>query len=93
MKGCEMNSNQRVVIFVGLLIEASMLLLPPWKGGYGGYHPFFTTPPNKYITYSSEGGFWSFAYIDLKRLGFQCAIVAILTIGTFVLFGDKKNKS
>lgn len=95
-----MNTNQRIGIFAGLLIEAAMLIYPPWKvPGWSddAYRFLFSTPPSwtppAVWSYGSRisGGVELVGRIDIQRLEFQCLIVAIIVIGFVVLLGGKKR--
>jgi hypothetical protein len=94
-----MNQRQRITIFVGSLIIAAMLLFPPMIG----YHPGYGFVFNRRSTYIEEydqvkrtGNFnaatgWVSWRINQERLIFQILIVSVLTGGTFVLLGGKRD--
>jgi hypothetical protein len=87
-----MNLRQRIALFVGLLIEAVMLLYPPWKCSGWPDDPYRSilspTPLGNGDWYSR----WSLCTLDEQRLGFQCLIVAVAVIGLVVILGAKKSK-
>ena len=94
------NFKQRVTIFVGLLLEAAMLLFPPWHvPDWANTYRLFSSPPRWTVYATWSNGYKVFdtyqttGTIDIQRLKFQCLIVAIVVIGFVVLLGGKKSKS
>lgn len=88
------NLKQRVTIFVGLLLEAAMLLFPPWKvpEWASAYH-LFSSPPTWTDYFNGNIPYQVAGKIDIQRLEFQCLIVAIIVIGLVVLLGGRKSKA
>ena len=93
-----MNVRQRVAIFVGLFIEAGMLLYPPWKvPDWATPYHLFSSPPKWTVPAAwSESGYklldayQAVGVIDWQRLKIQCLIVGIVATGLVVLLGGKK---
>ncbi len=75
-----MNLGQRIAACIGLLVEAVMLVFPPWYNYYTGTVYRFILAPSRMFA------------LDAQRLIFQSAIVAILTIAIIVLLGTKKSR-
>lgn len=89
-----MNRKQRTVILAGLGVILLMLLIPPWKRQAPamqfaelnfpgrtlslGYAPF-TSAPHR------------LAEVNTIRLAIQCAVVAVITAGAFVMLGWSKE--
>jgi len=91
--------KQRVAIFAGLLVEAAMLLYPPWKvpGWSDDTYRFFSSPPRWTMPDAWYGGSKLYGHevvgrIDTQRLGLQCLIVAAIVMGLVVLLGARKSK-
>jgi hypothetical protein len=82
------NLRQRIAAFTGLLVEAGMLLYPPWimPNWRDDTYRFVFSPPQ----YLGAHDIIRNGVIDTQRLAFQCAIVAILTIAVVVLLGARK---
>ncbi len=77
-----MNRKQIIVLIIGISVIVLMGIYPPWihrhRGTVEGY-AFITNPPKTYST------------IDLKRLGVQCGLVALVAGGFLVILKDKKK--
>ena len=96
-----MNQRQRVAVFSGSLLIAAMLLFPPMRGYH--HHSYMFVFGNRRAYFKeldlqlSTGRFlpemngWVTWTINKERLIFQVMITTVLTIGTTVLLGGKRD--
>jgi len=84
------NFTQRIVVFIGLLVEAAMLLYPPWKAG--GTDDTYRSIFSPAVQWTNNYSYVFTGSLDKQRLVFQCLIVAIVVVGFVVLLGSKKSK-
>jgi hypothetical protein len=68
-----------------------MLLYPPWimPRWRDDTYRFIFSPPQYIGSYDIIRN----GVIDLQRLAFQCAIVAILAVAIIVLLGNRRSQS
>lgn len=86
-----LNKKQRVVIFLGVIILALMLFVPPWKyyrGGQAGYRILFVPSIRLDMKLDTEaprsiedGGI----FLDTTRLFVQCLLIALITGGAVLV--------
>jgi len=88
-----MNRNQKIVLYIGLLLILAMSAYPPWLS----IETKTTTPfYSDTITRPGSYGFilappLQAVVIDLRRLGVQLVAVSIITVGLTVSLMDKKK--
>lgn len=93
-----MNHRQRIVAFVGLLVIAGMLLYPPFEKSGWPYRLVFFPPSwvgSMYPESLSIAGNYAVTHyfsINTQLLGFQCVIVALITIAMLLLLGTRKPR-
>jgi hypothetical protein len=87
-----MNIRQRIALSFGLLLEAGIVLYPPWfaKEKYG---LIFSPPP----TYAPRGN-WDgppavSSMIDFRLLTIQCLVVALITLAVVVMLGSSREQN
>ncbi|HKC62663.1 MAG TPA: hypothetical protein VKB86_03455 [Pyrinomonadaceae bacterium] len=95
------NTKQRVVIYLGIVVIALMLLVPPWKfyregrgaGGAAGYGFIFDSGTRVRIdleSFSIGYARQDSVYLDTATLMIQCLFVAVITGGLVFLFQTRK---
>ena len=84
-----MNQIQKIVLLISIIVIVLMAIYPPWT--FTGYilSSGFTTPEHAgdYALITNPPGNCK---IDLRRLGVQWAVVAIVAGGLLVVFKDSK---
>jgi hypothetical protein len=95
-----MNRRQRIAIFVGSVVIATMLLFPPMSGiGHPAYLFVFSNRSvyiehldfqRKTGKFDPEFNGWFTWHINRERLFFQVLIALVLTAGITVLLGKRE---
>jgi hypothetical protein len=92
-----MNKRQKTVLLVGVAVVALMLLVPPWQRTTSGSSSIIKGGPYSRPSKTLAGYGFIFSppasaeQIDVSRLTVQCAVVAVLAFGAFVMLGHKKD--
>lgn len=101
-----MNSKQRKVIIIGIILVVLCGLFPPFEGSnsissvkiYMGYHFLFSQPSKEEVQYATGNigrhyppPLYS-SNIITSRILIQVLIIVVLTVGFFFLFSGNKNK-
>ena len=95
-----MNRRQRIAVFVGSIVIATMLLFPPMSGTRHPAYLFVFSDRSIYIEaldfqrktgkFDPEFNGWFTWHINRERLAFQVLIALVLTAGVAVLLGSKR---
>jgi len=85
-----MNSQQRMVLWMGLLVIVVMGVYPPWAFRYGeiwlGRRYALITEPPSYGSFSGP-----LATLDANQLGIQWAAVVVISAGLIYIWRDHKK--
>ena len=85
-----MNSRQRMVLWIGLLVIVVMGVYPPWAFRYGeiwlGRRYALITKPPSYGSFSGP-----LATLDANQLGIQWAAVVMIGAGLMYIWRDHKK--